>query len=213
MNTPRVVFASARADFLERVRRYSFLFTLGSALYFGYLATVGKLMLRIGELRGIYNSAWIGGLLAMVGSTFISLAGFYFVKNTIQRDRETRVGEILASTPLSRFLYILSKVLSNFVVLSLMILVLALSAIVMQFVRAEDLHIHIWKLFAPLLLLAIPAMAVIAALAVTFETIPFLRGGFGTSPISSSGPQCSPRLWPPALSRSISVAFPSCAKA
>ena len=179
MNTPRVVFASARADFLERVRRYSSLFTLGSALYFGYLATVGKLMLRIGELRGIYNSAWIGGLLAMVGSTFISLAGFYFVKNTIQRDRETRVGEILASTPLSRFLYILSKVLSNFVVLALMILVLALSAIVMQFVRAEDLHIHIWKLFAPLLLLAIPAMAVIAALAVTFETIPFLRGGLG----------------------------------
>ncbi len=136
-------------------------------------------MLRVGEFRGIYNSAWIGALLAMVGSTFISLAGFYFVKNTIQRDRETRVGEILASTPLSKFLYILSKFLSNFAVLSLMILVLALSAIVMQLVRAEDLHIHLWKLFAPLLLLAIPAMAVIAALAVTFETIPFLRGGFG----------------------------------
>jgi hypothetical protein len=179
VNISRVVFASARADFLERIRRYSFLFTLGLALYFGYLAAVGQLMLRVGEFRGIYNSAWIGALLAMVGSTFISLAGFYFVKNTIQRDRETRVGEILASTPLSKFLYILSKFLSNFAVLSLMILVLALSAIVMQLVRAEDLHIHLWKLFAPLLLLAIPAMAVIAALAVTFETIPFLRGGFG----------------------------------
>jgi hypothetical protein len=179
VNIPRVVFASARADFLERIRRYSFLFTLGLALYFGYLAAVGQLMLRIGEFRGIYNSAWIGALLAMVGSTFISLAGFYFVKNTIQRDRETRVGEILASTPLSKLLYILSKFLSNFAVLSLMILVLALAAIVMQLARAEDLHIHLGKLFAPLLLLAIPAVAVIAALAVTFETIPFLRGGFG----------------------------------
>ena len=104
MNIPRVVCASAQADFLERIRRYSFLFTLGLALYFGYLAAVGKLMLRVGEFRGIYNSAWIGALLAMVGSSFISLAGFYFVKNTIQRDRETRVGEILASTPLSKFL-------------------------------------------------------------------------------------------------------------
>jgi hypothetical protein len=179
VNIPRVVFASARADFLERIRRYSFLFTLGLALYFGYLAAVGQLMLRIGEFRGIYNSAWIGALLAMVGSTFISLAGFYFVKNTIQRDRETRVGEILASTPLSKLLYILSKFLSNFAVLSLMILVLALAAIVMQLARGEDLHIHLGKLFAPLLLLAIPAVAVIAALAVTFETIPFLRGGFG----------------------------------
>jgi hypothetical protein len=209
VNTPRVVFASARADFLERVRRYSFLFTLGSALYFGYLATVGKLMLRIGELRGIYNSAWIGGLLAMVGSTLISLARFYFVKNSIQRDRETRAGEILASTPLSRFLYILS----NFVVLSLMILVLELSAIVMRFVRAEDLHIHIWKLFAPLLLLAIPAMAVIAALAVTFETIPFLRGGFGNVACFFVWTAMLAALWPPARSRSISVAFPCCAKA
>ena len=106
-------------------------------------------MLRVGEVRGIYNSAWIGGLLGMVGSTFLSLAGFYFVKNTLQRDRETRVGEILAATPISRFRYIFSKVLRNFAVLSLMIAVLALSAIVMQLVHAEDRHMHLWKLLRP----------------------------------------------------------------
>ena len=111
MNIHRAVFASARADFLERVRRYSFLFTLGLALYFGYLAAVGRIMLRLNDARGVYNSAWVGALLTIVGSTFISLAGFYFVKNTIQRDRETRVGEILASAPLSKVPYILSKVL------------------------------------------------------------------------------------------------------
>jgi len=49
----------------------------------------------------------------------------------------------------------------------------------MQLVRGEDRHIELWKLFAPFLLLAFPAMAVVAAIAVLFETIPFLRGGFG----------------------------------
>jgi len=174
-----VVLAAARADFLERVRRYSFLFTLGLALYFGYMATVGRLTLRIGDSRGIYNSAWIGGLLAVVGSTFISLAGFYFVKNTLQRDTETRVGQILAATPISRFAYILGKFTSNFAVLASMIGILALSSIVMQLVSAEDMHIHLWKLLSPFLLLSLPAMAVVAALAIVFETIPFLRGGFG----------------------------------
>lgn len=179
MSGASVVLAAARADFLERVRRYSFLFTLGLALYFGYLATVGKLTLRIGDSRGVYNSAWIGGLLAVVGSTFISLAGFYFVKNTLQRDTETRVGQILAATPISRFAYILGKFASNFAVLASMIGILALSSIVMQLVSGEDKHILLWKLISPFLFISIPAMAVIAALAIVFETIPFLRGGFG----------------------------------
>ena len=179
MSGASVVLAAARADFLERVRRYSFLFTLGLALYFGYMATVGKLTLRVGDSRGVYNSAWIGGLLAVVGSTFITLAGFYFVKNSLQRDTETRVGQILAATPISRFTYVLGKFVSNFAVLASMIGILALSSIIMQLVNGEDRHIHFWKLLAPFLLVSLPAMAVIAALAIVFETIPFLRGGFG----------------------------------
>lgn len=179
MTGATTVLAIARADFLERIRRQSFLLTLGFALYLGYLATVGKLMLRVGHMRGIFNSAWVGGLLSLVASAFISLAGFYFVKNTIQRDRDTRVGQILAATPISKFIYVLGKTASNLAVLGLMVVILAVSGIAMQLVRGEDRHIELWKLFAPFLLLAFPAMAVVAAIAVLFETIPFLRGGFG----------------------------------
>jgi hypothetical protein len=173
------IWAIARADFLERVRRYSFLFTLGFALYLGYLTISGNLVLQVGHVRGIFNSAWVGALLSLVASAFISLAGFYFVKNTIQRDRETRVGQILAATPLSKFTYVLGKVISNLAVLTLMIAVLALSGIAMQLLRGEDRHIEVWNLVAPFIFLALPAMVVVAAIAVLFETIPFLRGGFG----------------------------------
>ena len=175
----RVLYQIARADFLERVRRYSFLVTLLLAMYLGYLAATGKIMLQVGNMRGVYNSAWIGALMSLVATTFLSLAGFYIVKNTIERDRATRVGEILASTPISKIVYMIGKWLSNFAVLSVMILILAVSGIAMQFWQGEDSHVEVWKLLSPFLLLALPAMAVTAAVAALFETIPWLQGGLG----------------------------------
>jgi hypothetical protein len=175
----RVLYHLARADFLERVRRYSFLVTMGFTLYFGYLAAVGRITLRLGDIRGVYNSAWIGALMALVVTTFLSLAGFYVVKNTIERDRQTRVGQILASTPMSKYLYVTGKWLSNFAVLAVVVAILAVCGIVMQLWLGEDRHVELWKLLAPTLFLALPAMAVVAALAVFFETISWLRGGFG----------------------------------
>ena len=179
MNRGRVLYHLVRADFLERVRRYSFLLTLAFAVYLGYAAYTGKIMLRMDEYRGIYNSAWLGGLMGVVASCFLSLVGFYIVKNAIHRDEQTRVGQILATTPMSKGFYTLAKALSNFAVLAAMVLVMGLAALCMQFLRAEDSHLNLWTLFSPLLLYALPAMAFTAALAVLFECLPVLRGGVG----------------------------------
>jgi|HubBroStandDraft_4_1064222.scaffolds.fasta_scaffold00147_5 hypothetical protein len=178
-NSARSLYHLARADFLERVRRYSFLLTMGISIYLGYASVTGQLAMRFNDSRGIFNSAWIGGQMAIIASTFLSLAGFYVVKNTIERDRLTRVGEILASTPTSKMLYVMGKAISNFVVLGAMVGILAIAGIIMQFWCAEDPHVDLWKLLAPFLLIALPAMAVVAGVAVLFETIPELRGGFG----------------------------------
>ena len=175
----RILYHLARADFLERVRRYSFVLTMGISIYLGYAAATGQLEMRVGDSRGVFNSAWIGGLMALVCSTFLSLAGFYVVKNTIERDRLTRVGEILASTPMSKTLYVIGKVLSNFLVLAAMVVILAISGIIMQLWHAEASRVDLWKLLGPFLLIVLPAMALVAAVAVLFETIPGLRGGFG----------------------------------
>jgi putative Mn2+ efflux pump MntP len=118
MSRPRVLFHMVRADFLERVRRYSFLLTLGFSVYLGYAMYSGQINMQLGSYRGVANSAWLGSVVGLIGSVFLSLIGFYVVKNTIQRDRETRVGRILAATPMSRSFYTLSKALSNLAVLS-----------------------------------------------------------------------------------------------
>jgi hypothetical protein len=117
--------------------------------------------------------------MAFMAVNFLSLFGFYLVKNAVERDWQTGVGQIIAATPLSRLQYTLGKWLSNFALLGLMIAVLMVSALVMQLVRAEELQIDLWALGAPFLLVALPVMAVIAAWAILFETVVWLHGGWG----------------------------------
>jgi hypothetical protein len=184
MSQLRILYHLMRADFLERARRYSFLVTLlvivaVTYLYLPALDTPAWFYLNMGGSRPIYNSAWIGLAVAALMTEFFPLFGFYLVKNTLERDRSTGVGEIIATTPLSKPMYTLGKWLSNMAVFGAVIAVTFLTSLVLQFVRAEDLAVDLWQLVAPFLLLILPELAFIAALAVLFESINWLRGGFG----------------------------------
>jgi hypothetical protein len=175
----RIVYHMARADFLERVRRYSFLVTLGFAMYLGYLAATGKLVLQFGEYYGVHNSAYIGGFVAYVTAAFLSLAGFYFVKNTVERDRQTRVGQILAASSITKLDYCAGKWGSNFATLLAMVSLLAIAALGMYVLNGDGSGLNFWKLFAPFLFFGVPAMAVVSALALLFEVVRGLQGGLG----------------------------------
>ncbi len=172
-----------RGDVLERTRRYSFLITLAAALWAGYAFLPPQearyVTLRLGQHRGIYNSAWVGAAIALLSSSFLGLIGFYLVRDTVGRDRRTGVGQLFAASPLSRWRYLLSKSLSNWLVLAAIALALALSGGVTQWVRAEDRAIDLTGLLGPYLWLTLPALAFVAAVAVLFECVPGLRGGAG----------------------------------
>jgi hypothetical protein len=183
MDTLHTLYHVTRADFLERSRRYSFLVTLGLTIFAAYLylppSSANYLTLGLGNYRGIYNSAWVGGAVAVFCSALLSLPAFYLVKNAIERDEQTGVGQIIATTPLSKSLYMLGKAFSNFVFLSVMVGVIALFAGAMQLMRAEVFRVDLWALLSPFAFCVLPSMAMIAALAVLFETIPWLRGTCG----------------------------------
>ena len=180
MNAPHVLYQMVRADFLERVRRYSFLVTLAAALFLAYSVATEKVWIVVGNgYRGVYNSAWIGMLMSVCCSTFLSLVGFYIVKNSVQRDADTRVGQILAATPMRKDFYTFAKTLSNFAVLACMVVILMLAALAMQLIRAEGHAVSLSKLWAPFLFLALPTMLLTAAVALFFETLPVLRSGAG----------------------------------
>lgn len=179
MSTTRVIYHLARADFLERVRRYSFLIMLGLVAFLGYQTAVGNITMRLDQYRGEFNSAWVGSMMSLISSFFLGWFGFYLVKGSVARDRETGVGQIMATTPLTRVLYMFGKFISNFSVLVAMNLVLAIAAIGIQFLAGENYQLNLPAMFAPFLFITLPVMALVAAVAVLFESIGFLSGGFG----------------------------------
>jgi hypothetical protein len=174
----RTAVAIARADFRERTRRYAFLLALGFCCWLGWLTSEGTLRVELGPWRGRLDSAWIGGSLAIVAATFLTLVGYWLVRGTIERDRATGVGEILAATPMTRPAYLVGKWLSHAAYLGALALLLALAAIVMA-ARHSVAGIDLPRLWLPMLLVALPALVFVCGLAVVFEVLPGLRGGLG----------------------------------
>ena len=173
-----------RADFLERVRGYHFLvmmlFTIALTYLFIPALNANQIVgLELGGYRGVYNSAWIGGMVAMLMGEFFPIFAFYLLKGSINLDRRTGVGQILATTPMSKLTYTVGKWLSNIAVIAAMTGMIVISAGALQLMRGEDLSLNLWTLSAPFLLVLMPALVVIAAVAVLFDSSNQLRGGLG----------------------------------
>jgi hypothetical protein len=179
MNVPRVLYQMARADFLERTRRYSFLVMLALVVWLGYASASGLLILQVPpNYAGVVNAAWVGALMTLTVTLFLGWFGFYLIRGSVSRDYDTGVGQIMATTPLSRPLYALGKWLSNFAILGVMILILVVAGVVML-LASGTADFHLWGLAAPMVLVALPCMGLVAAVAVLFEMVRWLRGGFG----------------------------------
>jgi hypothetical protein len=99
-----IVYHLLRADFLERVRSYRFLIVQLLAVYLGYVAANDHINLLLDSYLGVYNSARVGLLMTMSAALFFSWFGFYVIRGSVQRDYETGVGQIIATTPLNRVL-------------------------------------------------------------------------------------------------------------
>jgi hypothetical protein len=179
MNTLRVLYHIARADFLERIRRYSFLLMLGLVVWIGYLSASGQFRIIVPpNYLGSLNSAWVGVTMTLTVTITLSWVGFYIVKGSVSRDYTTGVGQIMATTPLSRPSYMLGKWLSNFAVLGIAILIVLLEGIVMNLL-AGAAGFDLAALAAPLVIIALPCVALVAAIAVLFESVSWLRGALG----------------------------------
>jgi hypothetical protein len=186
MKTIRVLYHLARADFYERARRYSFLLTLAAVIYIGVLVNNGSLFLSLGSTdptissiyRGEFNSAWIGTMTVLVLNFFLGLFGFYLVSDCIKRDIRTGVGQIIATTPVRRVEYLIGKWISNCLVIYVLVLILAAAAAIMVLLKGKA-ALDLGALLLPFLSVALPFMTLIAALAVVFESVPWLRGTVG----------------------------------
>jgi len=179
MNNISALYQLSLADFRERTRRYSFLVTMLGILFFGYLVITGQYTIQFGEFRTPYSSAWAGSLMGVCSSIMLAIVGFYLVKGSMGRDRQTEVGQIIAATPISRSAYIVSKFASNISVLCFMMAILAVVAFVMLLFRNETSVIDVWAFLSPFVIIGLPAIIFVSAMAVLFDTARWLRGSAG----------------------------------
>ena len=164
-----------KADYLQRTRSYAFLITMLVSVCFAYTFVPPEGAkydtVRIGDFVGENNAAWIGHITAIMASTFLWLLGFYLVSNGIKRDRETGVGQIIATSSMSNFKYLLAKAVSNFLVLLSITVVIMLMAVSLVLIRGGRYPFDAIQFFCPYLFATIPGIFFVSVLAVFAEVI------------------------------------------
>ncbi len=174
----------AWADVLERTRRPGFLVSLLVMMWLahGMLPPQGagyRTFVINEAFRPAYGSAWVGTLVALLSSLYFCMVGFYLVKGSVEHDRRTGVGQILAAARVGRVEYVAAKALSHLLVFGAMMLVAAAVALVTQLLLGEDGRVDVLALLWPFLWIALPVAAFVSGCAVLWECTPGLRGGFG----------------------------------
>lgn len=173
------------ADVRERTRSPRFWLVLAAMAYVTWWCFPAReagysTVSLLDHSRGEYTSAWVGMVVGLMYSTMLGLAGFYVVRGTLTRDIETRVWQLLVTTPMTRATYLLAKWASHMAVFALIALVGAGVALAAQWLRAEDHTIDLVELFKPLLWLTLPSLALTAMFAVWFDLFPWLRRTAGS---------------------------------
>lgn len=167
------------ADLRDRTRSTRFwvvLALVGLATWWCFPALeTGKVAVGLDDTRAYYSSAWAGLSLGLMYSTVLAWLGFYLVRGTLVRDFDTRVWQLLVTTPMTRPGYLLAKWASHMAVFTLVMLLGLVVGAIAQWVRAEDRSLDVLELVKPVLVLAMPSLTLTAFFAVLFDMVPKLR--------------------------------------
>lgn len=175
-----MIFAIATADFKERTRRFSFLVMCGLALFAAFWfvpntnAGFSTLIVDSETFRQASNPTWIPLAAAMCTGMFLPLLGFAYLKGAIEIDRSTGILSLLQTSGTSRFCIVLGKFLSNCILLFAITGIVAVGSVAMILLRFPGQWLSFWSLISPFLAI-FPGLIFTAAVAVLFETIPYLR--------------------------------------
>lgn len=175
--------AIVATDWRERTRSNRFWVMLAATAGLTWLcfpsASANYIVLGInGHHRGLYSSAWIGMVLAML-SIWTSLIGFYLVRGSLARDFDTRVWELIEVTPLKRRTYLAAKWSGNFAVLLSVLGVQLAVGVAAQLWRGEESALRLGAMASPVLLIGVPTIAMTAMFALWFDLLPPLRRTLG----------------------------------
>jgi hypothetical protein len=180
MHALRAAYHVAKANLRVRLRDRRLLVVVAGCVYLGHLVVAGDIELALADqsYRGVENAAWMGTLTSLTASMVVALFGFYLVRGALARDRQARLGPLIASSPVGSLAYLLGTWAGSALFLLGLVGVMAASGAVLVVLRGHGVP-RPGPLLVPFLLFSGPVAAVTAALALAFECVPGLGGRVG----------------------------------
>ena len=172
-----------KSNMIKQTRTYRFFMIIGISIFLGFLCVPGQSagyeIFYLGGVRGLYNSAWLGALSTVLPVILLWLPGFYLLRSQISEDTVLKIGQMIASSPVSKTRYIYGKLITNFSILMVLQLVFTAAIMVTQVILHESRDFSITDYILPLIFVAAPYLLVLASLTILFDVIPFLKNTFG----------------------------------
>lgn len=172
-----------KSNIVKQTRTYRFFMIIGISIFLGFLCVPGQSsgyeIFYLGGARGLYNSAWLGALSAALPVILLWLPGFYLLRSQISEDTVLKIGQMIASSPVSKTRYIYGKLITNFSILMVLQLVFTAAIMVMQVILHESRDFSIMDYVLPLIFVTAPYLLVLASLTILFDVVPFLKNTFG----------------------------------
>ncbi|MCP1251481.1 hypothetical protein NK212_06410 [Elizabethkingia sp. S0634] len=169
----RKLFNTLKGDYLQRSRSYAFLVTIAIAVYVAHTFVpppeADYSTLNLSGYKGVYNSAWAGHISALMTTLILSLCGFYLVNGAIKKDIDTKVGLIIAATPITNSSYLFVKFLGNIMILFTISGITLLVGIIMFFIQNSGYPFQIEQFLSPYFFMVVPAVIIVSGLAVAAE--------------------------------------------
>ena len=185
MKPSGAVWGVAKADFLQRVRQFSFTAFCAFAAFFTFWFVprpngFTALAIDPNVFRQGSDPTWMPMSAAMCSGMMLCVFGFAYLFHSVQRDRESGVLSLLQTSPVTRAAYLFGKLLSDTMLLLCLLGVIIAVAFVTMEIHFPGRLLSPWDFFSPFLSV-IPGLVFVSAFALLMECAPLFGRRSGLS--------------------------------
>ena len=180
----KIMYEIAKADFLERVRRFSFIVMIALTLISVFFvvpnpdAVVSSITINPAEFAQSSDVSWVLFATSVCAGLFFPIIGVAYIKNAIDTDRTYGMIDLIQTSSTQRTAYLFGKLVSNCFLLLILWIVLILGALIMSVIKFPNNTISV-KMLVIVFLGMLPNILFCAAIAVIWEIIPVFRNKSG----------------------------------
>lgn len=183
---PYVIYQIAKADLLERTRRFSFLIICMFSMFLAFFsvpnveAPLVSICMEPNLFKQGSNSSWIPITIALCGGILFPMIGLSFVKNNINMDRNNGLLHNMQAMNMKKGNYIIGKFLSNLFILTVMWLLVIIGAAIMLPFQFPNQPLNFYDFISPFIGIY-PGIIFTSAFAIILESIPFISSKAGNT--------------------------------